>query len=79
VVAHEIVHVVAPELPHATQGLLSATLDRYQLVYQRLRLDGDSTDGFLRGLRLRDTSRPADAPTLVLSRSMIPVSDPLFP
>jgi hypothetical protein len=79
VAAHEIVHVVAPELPHARQGLLSATLDRYHLVYQRLRLDADSADGFLRGMRLRDTSRPADAPTLVLSRSMIPVSDSFVP
>jgi hypothetical protein len=79
VVAHEIVHLVAPELPHATQGLLNATLDRYHLVYQRLRLDGDSADGFLRGMRLRDASRPSDAPALVLSRSMVPVSDPFVP
>jgi hypothetical protein len=76
VVAHEIVHVVAPELPHATQGLLSAVLDRYRLVYQRLRLDGHSADGFLRGATLRDTSRAADAPALVLSHSMIPVPAP---
>jgi hypothetical protein len=56
VVAHEIVHLVAPQLPHATQGLLSAMLNRYDLVYQRLRLDGDSADAFLRGMRLRDAS-----------------------
>ena len=73
VVAHEIVHLIAPQLPHATQGLLSATLDRYRLVYQRLRLDGDSADDFLRGIRLRDASRPADAAAPLLSRSMIAV------
>ena len=49
VIAHEIVHALAPQLPHATQGLLSATLGRSHLVHQRLRLDGDSADGFLRG------------------------------
>jgi hypothetical protein len=79
VVAHEIVHLVAPQLPHATQGLLSPMLNRYHLVYQHLRLDGDSADGFLRGMRLRDASRPSDAPALVLSRSMVPVSDPFVP
>lgn len=78
VVAHEIVHVVAPELPHATQGLLSAMLDRHQLVHQRLRLDDDSADGFLRSIRLRDASRPGDA-AFVLSRSMIPISAPFAP
>jgi hypothetical protein len=79
VVAHEIVHVVAPQLPHTTQGLLSTRLDRYHLVYQRPRLDGDSADGFRRGTMLRETSGAADAPALVLSRSMIPVSDPFVP
>jgi hypothetical protein len=79
VVAHEIVHVIAPQLPHATEGLLSATLDRHHLVYQRLRLDGDSADGFLRSIRLRDTARPDHEPAVVLSRSMVPVAAPFSP
>jgi hypothetical protein len=54
VVAHEIVHLMAPWLAHAEQGLLRATLDRYQLVYSRLRLDDDSADGFRRSVSLRD-------------------------
>jgi len=66
VVAHEIVHALAPQLPHATQGLLSATLSRSHLVHQRLLLDGDSADGFLRGIRLRDNILPADGPALAL-------------
>jgi hypothetical protein len=69
VVAHEIVHALAPQLPHATQGLLSATLNRSHLVHQRLLLDGDSADGLLRGIRLRDGTLPADGPALVLLRS----------
>ena len=79
VVAHEIVHLIAPQLPHATQGLLSTVLHRYHLVYQRLRLDGESADGFLLATRLRDTSRPADAAAPLLSRSMIPVPVPFTP
>lgn len=66
VIAHEVVHAVAPQLPHATRGLLSATLNRYQLVHERPLLDGDSLNGFLRGIRLRDTTVPADGPALVL-------------
>lgn len=73
VVAHEIVHAVAPQMPHATEGLLSATLNRSRLVHQRLLLDGDSTDGFLRGIRLRDATLVADGP------APIPVSDPFSP
>jgi hypothetical protein len=69
VVAHEIVHLVAPQLPHAARGLLSATLNRYHLVSQRPLLGGDSVDGFLRGIRLRDTTVPAEGAALVLSRS----------
>jgi hypothetical protein len=68
VVAHEIVHVIAPQLPHATRGLLSATLNRSHLVHQRPLLDDNSADGFLRGIRLRDTTLSADA-ALVLARS----------
>jgi len=66
VVAHEIVHALAPQLPHAKLGLLSATLSRAHLVHQRLLLDGDSADGFLRGIRLRDRTLPADGSALAL-------------
>ena len=69
VVAHEVVHALAPLQPHATQGLLSATLNRSHLVHHRLLLDGDSADGFLRGMRIRDTTLPPEGPALVLSSS----------
>lgn len=39
VAAHEIVHLVAPELPHARSGLMSAALGRDFLVSPRARLD----------------------------------------
>ena len=67
VVAHEIVHALAPQLPHARQGLLSATLSRHHLVHQRLLLDPDSAEGFRQGIRLRDRSAAADGPAFARS------------
>jgi hypothetical protein len=61
VVAHEVVHAIAPELPHAARGLLSATLTASQLVHQRLRLDADSAGGFRQKVLLR---RPLEGPEL---------------
>jgi hypothetical protein len=54
VVAHEVVHAIAPTLPHAPQGLLRAELTRPDLVARRLDLDRDTQAGFLRAIRLRD-------------------------
>ena len=67
VIAHEIVHAIAPELPHAARGLLSATLTASQLVHQRLLLDDDSAGGFRRDVLLRDAVPPADGPALALT------------
>jgi hypothetical protein len=53
VVAHEVVHAIAPTLPHAPQGLLRAELTRPDLVARRLDLDRDTQAGFLRAIRLR--------------------------
>src|SRR4030095_16263563 len=39
VTAHEIVHIVAPELPHARTGLMSAALGREFLVRPQARVD----------------------------------------
>jgi hypothetical protein len=69
VVAHEVVHAVAPQLSHTTGGLLSTTLNRSHLVHQRLLLDGDSAEGFRQGIRLRETALSAEGPALVLARS----------
>jgi hypothetical protein len=54
VVAHELVHVVAPELPHAPHGLLSTRLRSWDLTgHHRPRLDPRSARGFLRGCARR--------------------------
>jgi hypothetical protein len=53
VVAHEVVHAIAPTLPHARQGLPKTELTRANLVASRLDLDPDSAAGFLRAVELR--------------------------
>jgi hypothetical protein len=39
ILAHEIVHLIAPELPHAQSGLMGPTLGRAQLLGERQALD----------------------------------------
>jgi hypothetical protein len=55
VVAHEIVHLAAPRLAHAAEGLMQASLGRRDLGMGRLRLDLASRRAVLPGLaRLAD-------------------------
>lgn len=61
VIAHEIVHAIAPALPHGT-GLMSARLDRYMLTDGSIAIDplvGLSVRAALAGARL--ASRPPGA------------------
>ena len=39
IIAHEVVHVVAPDHPHATSGLMVAQLRRRSLVRRNARVD----------------------------------------
>jgi hypothetical protein len=39
VLAHELVHLIAPELPHASSGLMSARVGRGLLLREDLKLD----------------------------------------
>ena len=56
VVAHELVHVIAPEVPHGRDGLLRPILRADDLTGPRPRLDPDSARGFLRGWARRTGS-----------------------
>jgi hypothetical protein len=50
VVAHEVVHAIAPEEPHAASGLMHHSMDRSFLVGGRARIDGDCARSFVRHL-----------------------------
>jgi hypothetical protein len=50
VVAHEIVHVVAPEVPHARKGLMQPSLNRYDLIRPGLTLESQHHRAFVAGL-----------------------------
>jgi len=51
VVAHEIVHAVAPDAPHAATGLMQLQLNRAHLQMPSLRLSTESTNALQAGLR----------------------------
>jgi hypothetical protein len=50
VVAHEIVHAIAPDEPHARSGLMSHSLNRTFLLGKQVRLDEPCRTVFLAGL-----------------------------
>ncbi|MDH3402532.1 MAG: hypothetical protein OEP45_02865 [Acidobacteriota bacterium] len=50
VLAHEVVHAVAPEHPHAAHGLMGARYQRRLLVKKRFRVDPACAAAFLDGL-----------------------------
>ncbi len=59
VVAHEVIHAVAPGVPHARRGLMAPTLGRAALVKPLVGLDAASRLAFLDALR--GVPRRADA------------------
>ena len=62
VVAHEVIHAVAPEEPHARNGLMSHSLDRGFLVGKRAGLDGTCGQAFVSELAALRRTVPADLP-----------------
>jgi hypothetical protein len=66
VVAHEIVHVVAPQLPHGS-GLMSPTLTRDTLIAPRLSLE--TRDATQVQAALRSTPIPTGSATAMLAAS----------
>ncbi len=59
VVAHEVVHALAPGVSHASHGLMSDRLKRSALVAPRLALDADSARALFTALRLQAGVRAA--------------------
>jgi hypothetical protein len=59
VVAHEVVHAVAPRVPHASKGLMAPRLDRGALLKPLIGLDAASVAVFVDAVR--NASRSADA------------------
>jgi len=51
VVVHELVHRVAPHLPHADSGVMQGDLGRSYLTRKHLSLDDGSRSGVLAALR----------------------------
>jgi hypothetical protein len=73
VVAHEVVHAIAPDEPHARGGLMSHSLNRGTLLGQRIRIDARGAAAFL--TRLAALLPPASEAAAAALRS-VPVPSP---
>ena len=61
VVAHELVHTIAPESPHTNAGLMCAWLKRYSLPHPRLLMSGATAEEVISGLAVTVAARTAAA------------------
>ena len=71
VVAHEIVHSVAPEAPHSQSGLMQQKLTKAHLTAPHLRLSPPSTEDLRSGLPPRAVvlgRDEVDEPPYIFSR-----------
>ncbi len=66
VVAHEIVHVVAPDVPHAGRGLMKPSMGRHDLLRPGLTLENQHRRAFVAGLGTFVAAETAD-PSRALS------------
>lgn len=60
VVAHEVIHAIAPDEPHARNGLMSHAMNRTFLLSEKPPLDGRCARAFLTGLAARKPRVPTD-------------------
>jgi hypothetical protein len=63
VVAHEVIHALAPSHPHASGGLMAPTLGRLGLLGRRRPPDPGCVRAVLAGILALSTTRPAPAAT----------------
>ena len=62
VVAHEVIHAIAPEEPHSKNGLMGHTMSRAFLLSARAPLEDRCARAFLSGLAARMAELPSGAP-----------------
>jgi len=62
VVAHEVIHALAPGHPHASRGLMAPALDRLGLLGRRRPPDPECVRAVLAGLVALSAVRPAASP-----------------
>jgi len=67
VVAHEVIHAMAPEEPHAKAGLMSHSMNRAFLLGDNAPLDARCGRAFLSGLAARTPRAPTDAPAATVA------------
>jgi hypothetical protein len=82
VVAHEVIHALAPERGHADAGLMSGRLTREELLADAIDLDAPSLEGAASGIRewgLTAGSSKFPIPAAPLRSIVRPEVQPLWP
>lgn len=72
VVAHEVIHAIAPEEPHARNGLMNRSLDKAFLVGRRADLDVRCAQAFVSRLRALNTPAPLPIVPPFSAAAMLP-------
>ncbi len=57
IIAHELIHVIAPDHPHAEDGLMFGHMDRRRLLQRRLEVDSECVREFLTKLHRRSQGK----------------------
>ena len=67
VVAHEVIHALAPEEPHSKNGLMGHSMNRAFLLGDHAPLEARCGRAFLEGLAARGSHPPAENPAATLA------------
>jgi hypothetical protein len=67
VVAHEVIHAIAPDEPHSKSGLMSHSMGRAILLSKHAPLEARCGRAFLNGLAARMKHLPAEGPPAALA------------
>jgi hypothetical protein len=65
VVAHEVIHLIAPGRPHAAEGLMCGSLTRLDLIRRHIDIDSESVEAIHARLLDKKAPRAVAAPAVV--------------
>jgi hypothetical protein len=71
VVAHEVVHLIAPGRPHAAEGLMCGSLTRLDLTRRHIQMDSESVEAIRARLLDKKAPRAVAAPAVVEASTTI--------
>ena len=77
VVAHEVIHLIAPGRPHAAEGLMCESLTRLDLIRRHIYIDAETVEAIHARLLDKESPRPFVAPASDIADSPGSTNDSL--